>query len=90
MGNIQDFRKNYLAILKSKKLKHSKKSELLIAILSQMDQIFEIRTGEIEKYNTDNYDAITLYLEIKGALRIQNEKEEYIEGEKSKVNHFLH
>ena len=74
MGNIQDFRKNYLAILKSTKLDKSKKDELLTAILSQMDQIFEIRTGEIEKYNADNYDAITLYLEIKAALKIQNEK----------------
>ncbi|WP_407371574.1 hypothetical protein [Carnobacterium sp.] len=62
MGNIQDFRENYLAILKSTKLVQSKKIELLATILSQMDQIFEIRTGEIEKYNTDNYDAITLYL----------------------------
>lgn len=74
MGNIQDFRKNYLAILKSTKLDQSKKDELLTAILSQMDQIFEIRTDEIEKYNADNYDAITLYLEIKAALKIQNEK----------------
>ncbi|MER2227787.1 MAG: hypothetical protein ABS916_12185 [Carnobacterium sp.] len=74
MGNIQDFRENYLAILKSKKLTESKKIELLTAILSQMDQIFEIRTGEIEKYNTDNYDSITLYLEIETALKVQNEK----------------
>lgn len=74
MGNIQDFRENYLAILKSKKLTESKKIELLTAILSQMDQIFEIRTGGIEKYNTDNYDSITLYLEIETALKVQNEK----------------
>lgn len=73
-GNIQDFRKNYLAILKSKKLKQQKKIELLTNILYQMEQIFKIRTGEMEKYNTDNYDAVTLYLEIKAALKVQNEK----------------
>lgn len=73
-GNIQDFRKNYLAILKSKKLEQHKKNELLTNILNQMNEIFKIRTGEMEKYNTDNYDAITLYLEISAVLNCQKEK----------------
>lgn len=72
-GNIQDFRKNYLAILKSKKLKRQKKNELLTNILNQMNEIFKIRTDEMEKYNTDNYDAVTLYLEISAALKCQKE-----------------
>lgn len=74
IDNILDFRKNYLAILKSKKLKQHKKNELLTNILYQMDQIFKIRTGEMEKYDTDNYDAVTLYLEILAVLKTQQEK----------------
>ena len=74
IDNILDFRKNYLAILKSKKLKQHKKIELLTNILYQMDQIFKIRTGEMEKYDTDNYDAVTLYLEILAVLKTQQEK----------------
>lgn len=81
MDNIQDFRKNYLAILKSKKLKQHKKNELLTNILYQMEQIFKIRTGEMEKYNTDNYDAITLYLEISATLKGQQEKTDYIDSD---------
>lgn len=69
MNDIQDFRKNYLAILKSSKLKQTKKNELFQTILCQMDEIFKIRTSEMEKYNTDNYDAITLYLEISATLK---------------------
>lgn len=71
MNDIQDFRKNYLAILKSSKLKQTKKKELFQTILCQMDEIFKIRTSEMEKYNTDNYDAITLYLEISATLKAQ-------------------
>lgn len=74
IDNILDFRKNYLAILKSKKLKQHKKNELLTNILYQMDQIFKIRTGEMEKYDTDNYDAVTLYLEILAVLKTQQKK----------------
>lgn len=74
IDNILDFRKNYLAILKSKKLKQHKKNELLTNILYQMDQIFKIRTGEMEKYDTDNYDAVTLYLEILAVLKTQRKK----------------
>ena len=74
IDNILDFRKNYLAILKSKKLKQHKKIELLTNILYQMDQIFKIRTGEMEKYDTDNYDAVTLYLEILAVLKTHQEK----------------
>ena len=74
IDNILDFRKNYLAILKSKKLKQHKKIELLTNILYQMDQIFKIRTGEMEKYDTDNYDAVTLYLEILAVLKTYQEK----------------
>ncbi|AGY80913.1 hypothetical protein [Carnobacterium inhibens] len=73
MNDIQDFRKNYLAILKSSKLKQTKKKELFQTILCQMDEIFKIRTSEMEKYNTDNYDAITLYLEISATLKAQQE-----------------
>lgn len=73
MNEIQDFRKNYLAILKSSKLKQTKKNELFQTILCQMDEIFKIRTSEMEKYNTDNYDAITLYLEISATLKAQQE-----------------
>ncbi|MCM3513243.1 MAG: hypothetical protein PWR19_1644 [Carnobacterium sp.] len=73
MNDIQDFRKNYLAILKSSKLKQTKKNELFQTILCQMDEIFKIRTSEMEKYNTDNYDAITLYLEISATLKAQQE-----------------
>lgn len=74
IDNILDFRKNYLAILKSKKLNQHKKIELLTNILYQMDQIFKIRTGEMEKYDTDNYDAVTLYLEILAVLKTHQEK----------------
>ena len=74
IDNILDFRKNFLAILKSKKLKQHKKNELLTNILYQMDQIFKIRTDEIEKYDTDNTDAVTLYLEILAVLKTQQEK----------------
>ncbi|WP_407389821.1 hypothetical protein [Carnobacterium jeotgali] len=74
IDNILDFRKNYLAILKSKKLNQHKKIELLTNILYQMDQIFKIRTGEMEKYDTDNYDAVTLYLEILAVLKTYQEK----------------
>lgn len=73
MNDIQDFRKNYLAILKSSKLKQTKKKELFQTILCQMDEIFKIRTSEMEKYNTDNFDAITLYLEISATLKAQQE-----------------
>lgn len=73
MNDIQDFRKNYLASLKSSKLKQTKKNELFQTILCQMDEIFKIRTSEMEKYNTDNYDAITLYLEISATLKAQQE-----------------
>lgn len=73
MNDIQDFRKNYLAILKSSKLKQTKKNELFQTILCQMDEIFKIRTSEMEKYNTDNYDAITLHLEISATLKAQQE-----------------
>lgn len=73
MNDIQDFRKNYLAILKSSKLKQTKKNELFQTILCQMDEIFKIRSSEMEKYNTDNYDAITLYLEISATLKAQQE-----------------
>ena len=74
MGNLLDFRKNYSAILKSNKLNKDQKIKLLTGILSQMDQLFDLRTGENEKYNTDNYDAITLYLEISTALNTENKK----------------
>ena len=74
IDNILDFRKNYLAILKSKKLNQHKKIELLTNILYQMDQIFKIRTCEMEKYDTDNYDAVTLYLEILAVLKTYQEK----------------
>lgn len=74
IDNILDFRKNYLAIIKSTKLKQHKKNELLTNILYQMDQIFKIRTGKMEKYDTNNYDAVTLYLEILAVLKTQQEK----------------
>ena len=74
MGNLLDFRKNYSAILKSNKLNKDQKIKLLTGILSQMNQLFDLRTGENEKYNTDSYDAITLYLEISTALNTENKK----------------
>ena len=77
MGNLLDFRKNYSAILKSNKLNKDQKINLLTGILSQMDQIFNLHTGESEKYNTDNYDAITLYLEIRATLNAENKKSKW-------------